>query len=405
MRTGFTRRQVLAGAAGACATGVAGQLVSAGASFGQGAGEGALLVVFFRGGMDGLSVVVPGDDPDLLAARPNIAVPAAELLPLDRGFGLHPALAPLRDLWNRGQLTVVPAVATPDLSRSHFQAQDALERGGASSATTEGWLDRVLDRLGPGTTFRGVGQGWTLPRSMAGDQGAISVGSVDAFTLSVPDDLLLPTANALQALHAGVDHPIAQDVSTTLSALEIAGTLWEEEYQPAGTYPDSQVGTSFSEMARLIKGDVGLRVGFIDVGGWDMHTWLGTLEDGAMLRLLTEVSEALRAFADELGPRFEDVTIVTMSEFGRRVAENANAGTDHGHGGVSLVLGGGVAGGTVHGEWLGLEPEVLDQGDVPGLNDYRDLLGEVIMSRLGLGAADMAHVFPGHQVRPIGVMR
>lgn len=409
-RRGFTRRQALAGAGLAGVASLGAQLVTTRASFAlaQSSQPGALVVIFLRGGMDGLSVLVPADDPHLLDVRPQIAVPGGALLPLARGFGLHPALEPLHELWNRGQLTAVPAVATPDLSRSHFQAQDCLERGGSNTGTTTGWLDRVLEKMEPGTTFRAVGQGATLPRSLVGNQPAMSLNTVKAFRLIGRENLHERTKQALSALYTGFDHPIAADVETTLSALEttsaIIGTTGDDNYQPDAPYPDNDTGKGLSELARLIKADVGLRVAAMDIGGWDTHVHMGTVDDGSMRNHLSDLAQALRAFADDLGPRLDDVTVVTMSEFGRRVEQNGNNGTDHGHGGVGLLMGGGLTGGTVHGDWPGLAPEVLEQGDVPGANDYRDLLGDVVAARLGLSEADLADVFPGHRVQRLGVM-
>jgi uncharacterized protein (DUF1501 family) len=403
-RRGFTRRRFLTGVGGAAVAGLGAQLATARASFGVAPGTGTLVVVFLRGGMDGLSVLVPADDPHLPAARPNIGVPAGALLPLARGFGLHPALRPLHDLWNVGALTAVPAVSTPDVSRSHFQAQDCLERGGSGTGTNEGWLDRVLDALGPGTTFRAVGSGATVPRALAGDQRALAVDRLERFRLAGWDKVHPQTVEAVRALYTGLDHPIAQDVATTLEALDIARLVVAADLQPAATYPEGELATRLAEVAQLVKADVGLRVACLDVGGWDMHTGLGTVEAGAMTRHLTMLGEALRAFADDLGDRLADVTVVAMTEFGRRVQQNANAGTDHGHGAVVLLMGGGLAGGTVPGAWHGLAPEGLDRGDVPGWNDYRDVLGEVVTHRLGVGAAGLATVFPGHRVQPLGVM-
>jgi uncharacterized protein (DUF1501 family) len=401
---GFTRRQFLAGA-GMAVAGLGTQLVTTRASFGAPNATGTLVVIFLRGGMDGLSVVVPADDPHLLAARPSIAVPAGALLPLDRGFGLHPALAPLHELWKRGQFTAVPGVSTPDISRSHFQAQDCLERGGSTTGAVEGWLDRVLDALGPGTTFRAIGTGTTMPRSMAGDQPALSLHKLDDFKLGGWDGVHAKTTQALSALYTGIDHPIASDAATTLTAVDTVKFLTAGSYQPAFPYPNGDFAADLAEVARLVKADLGLRVACIDVGGWDMHANLGSLDGGDMLRTLTEFGSALGAFAADLGDRLSNVTVVAMTEFGRRVEQNANHGTDHGHGAVVLLLGGGLAGGALHGTWQGLAPEVLDQGDVPGLTDYRDLLGEVVSARLGVDAAALASVFPGHQVRPLGITR
>ncbi|MGH9113056.1 MAG: DUF1501 domain-containing protein [Acidimicrobiales bacterium] len=401
----ITRRRFLAGAGMAGVAALGEQLVNTRASFGQGGDGGTLVVVFLRGGLDGLSVVVPADDPHLLAARPDIAVRAGSLLPLDRGFGLHPALAPLHALWKRGQFTAVPATSTPDISRSHFQAQDCLERGGSAKGVAEGWLDRVLDRLGPGTGFRSVAQGPTLPRSLAGDQPSLTLTKLDAFKLAVGERVRGQTKAALGALYSGFDHPLAADVARTVAALDVAERLAASPYRPAATYADNSLAKALAELARLVKADVGLRVACVDVGGWDMHTNLGSVDKGAMQRMLGELGAALGAFAADLGGRLGDVTVVAMTEFGRRIEQNANSGTDHGHGSAVLLLGGKLAGGTVHGNWQGLAPEVRDHGDVPGSNDYRDVLGEVVASRLGLSDADLAAIFPNHPVRRLGITR
>jgi uncharacterized protein (DUF1501 family) len=397
------RRAVLAGGL-AGLVGTLTPLVSARVAFGApGAGGGTLVVVFLRGGMDGLSVVVPSEDPNLLAGRPDIAVRERSLLPLDRGFGLHPALTPLYEHVLRGRLKVVPAIATPDLSRSHFQAQDCLERGGASAGTTEGWLDRVLAHMDAGTTFRAVALDSTLPRSLTGGQAALSLTRLDTFRLDVGDDQREATVQTIAALYDGVDHPIAGDVPDALAALDGAALLANSGYTPGASYPDNPLGVGFREIAHLIKADAGLRVAALDMGGWDMHSGLGTVDDGTMKRNLEMLGTCLAAFATDLGDRLDDVTVVTMSEFGRRVEQNGNRGTDHGHGGVALVMGGGLQGGVVHGSWPGLAPEVLDHGDVPGANDYRDLLGELVGHRLGVSAGDLASVFPDHTVQPLGL--
>ncbi len=364
------------------------------------------MVVFLRGGMDGLSALVPAGDPHLAAARPGIAVPDATLLPLDRRFGLHPALVPLHDLWNRGLFTAVPAVSTPDVSRSHFQAQDCLERGGSSAGAVEGWLDRVLDAIGPGTTFRALTVGTNATRALAGDQPSMSLRTVDEFALHAgPEDLHARTVEALTTLYTGLDHPMAVDVATTLDGLGTAAVMSAVGHEPAATYPEGEFGGHLAEVARLLKADVGLRVACVDVGGWDMHTNLGSVDGGDMTRSLASLGDALGAFVTDIGDRIDQVNVVVMTEFGRRVEQNANAGTDHGHGAAVLLLGGGLAGGTIHGTWQGLAPDVLDQGDVPGWNDYRDVLAEVVTARLGVGADAMAAVFPEHRPQPPGVMR
>ena len=401
---GFTRRRFLAGAGAAGVAALGSQLATARASFGQ-SGQGTLVVVFLRGGMDGLAALVPAGDPHLAAARPDIHVPDAALLPLDRGFGLHPALAPLHELWKRNQFTAVPAVSTPDVSRSHFQAQDCLERGGSSAGTAEGWLDRVLDALGPGTTFRALSAGATVKRALAGDQPALALESVEKFTLHAGEPALHGrTVQALSTLYTGLDHPLTRDVATTMEGLGVAAVMTAAGYEAAAAYPEGEFAGHMSEVARLIKADVGLRVACVDVGGWDMHTGIGRVDDGAMTNSLRSLGETLGAFATDLGGALDRVNVVVMTEFGRRVEQNANGGSDHGHGAAVLLLGGGLAGGRVHGAWSGLAPDQLDQGDVPGWNDYRDVLGEVISARLGIGAGALPAIFPEHRVQPLGVM-
>lgn len=398
-----TRRRLLAGA------GVAGasSLVTARASFAAPsaqATDGTLVVVFLRGGMDGLSAVVPGEDPDLLKARPNLAVRGQALLPLDRGFGLHRALAPLHELWKKRQFTAIPAVSTPDISRSHFQAQDCLERGGATTGTTEGWLDRVLDRLGPGTTFRAVGQGWGMQRSLTGDQPTISLGQAEQFKIGGWDEVQDRTVAALTTLYTGVDVDLTHDVNTTISALATVEELAAKTPLADG-YDDNEFARGLAELARLIKGNTGLRVAAIDMNGWDTHTHQGSADDGNVKRLFEELATGLGRFAADLGDRLDKVTVVVMTEFGRRIDENASYGTDHGHGACVMALGGKLNGGTIHGNWQGLAPSVRDQGDVPGSNDYRNVLGDIVTGRLGLTATDMAAVFPDHRYQPLGIMR
>ncbi|HMG43010.1 MAG TPA: DUF1501 domain-containing protein [Acidimicrobiales bacterium] len=395
-----TRRRVLAGMAGAAAS----PLVTTRASFAAQATEGTLVVVFLRGGMDGLSAVVPADDPHLLEARPNLAVRSQSLLPLARGFGLHPSLAPLHELWKRGQLTAVPAVSTPDISRSHFQAQDCLERGGATTGTTEGWLDRVLDKLGPGTSFRSVAQGHGMQRALTGDQPSIALSEVAEFTIAGWEGIHDQTIEALGKLYTGVDPDLMHDVTTTLGALATVEQLAADTTATTTGYPEGDFGKGLAELARLVKAGTGLRVACIDLGDWDTHGHQGSVDGGLLKDQFERLSGGLAAFAADLGDKLSQVTVVVMTEFGRRIEENASAGTDHGHGAAVLLMGGKLNGGTIHGNWQGLAPEVRDQGDVPGSNDYRNVLGDVVTGRLGLSAADMASVFPDHRFQPLGIM-
>jgi uncharacterized protein (DUF1501 family) len=403
-RRGFTRRRVLAGAGAVGCAALGTQLVTTRVAFADPATTTrTLVVVFMRGGMDGLSVIVPANDANLRRARPGIAVPTAALLPGDSRFGLHPALAPVHPFWLAGKMAAVQAVASPDASRSHFQAQECLERGTATSATHTGWLDRALTALGSGTTFRAIAEGDSMPRSLLGIEPKLVLNGIEGFALAGWDGMRDKTMAALQSLYTGFDHPVATHAMTTVNALKSARKLAETPYQTTAPYPGGGFADRLKDVARLVKARVGLRVATIDLGGWDMHTQLGSVDGGEMRNHLNDLGAALGAFATDLGQRLDDVTLVTMSEFGRRLSENGNNGTDHGHGGLMLLLGGGLAGGKVHGRWPGLAPSALDNGDLAGANDYRDVLAEVL--NRGFGVGDVKKVFPDHAYKRIGALR
>jgi uncharacterized protein (DUF1501 family) len=399
---GFTRRRTLFGVSSAGIAALGAQLVTTRVAFADPATTNrTLVVIFLRGGMDGLSVVQPVNDSNLRAMRPGLTIAESALLPAGRGFGLNPALAPLQPYWKAGTMAAVHAVATPDASRSHFQAQDCIERGAADVAVSTGWLDRVLRAMGPGTTFRAIAEGNSLPRSLVGNEPAIVLRGVQNFTLQGGGTIRDKSIAALQALYTGLDHPLAAQAQATLSAMAAARKVGASNAAMGAQYPGGGFADGLRDIARLVKAKVGLRVAVLDLGGWDMHTNLGNIDNGAMKDNLTDLSTALAAFIRDLGPSFTDTTIVTMSEFGRRVEQNGNAGVDHGHGGLMLLLGGGLQGGQVHGKWPGLSAGALDHGDVAGANDYRDALGDLLTKRFGLG--DLGPIFPGHKYKAMGV--
>jgi uncharacterized protein (DUF1501 family) len=402
-RYGFTRRRVIAGVGAVGVAALGAQHVTTRAAFAAPGDDRTLVVIMLRGGMDALSVIVPRGDGDLAAARPTIGVPAGALL--DAGpetrFGLHPAMAPLHPLWKSGLMAAVHAVASPDASRSHFQAQDCYERGAASTAVRTGWLDRVLAQMGAGTTFRAIAEGASLPRSLVGTQNKIVLDGIQDFKLDGSNRERDKSLEALRSLYTGLDHPLAAQATATLQALDAAKRVANTPVAESARYAGGGLAGGLRDIARLIKAKVGLRVAALDLGGWDMHTNLGTVDGGEMRGHLTELSEALAAFATDIGPdALRNVTVATMSEFGRRVQQNANAGTDHGHGGAMLLLGGGLNGGRVHGRWPGLAPAALDHGDLAGANDYRDVLAEMLKTRFGI--ANTAAIFPAYETRRIG---
>lgn len=411
--SGISRRGVLAGAGGlgslVAATAFASSAEAAtGLTFADAGYTGDTLVVLsFRGGLDGLSAVAPVGDPAYHAARPNIAVPQSRGLPLDSRFALHPALAPLLPLYSANKLAVVHAVGQPNPTRSHFTDMDEMERAAPGSSLRTGWLDRMVGATTTPGPFAGTALGTTsAPRSHLGPAPELAVRSVDSLSLNGAWDATETTrwTTALRALHVGAPATVGAPARSTLDALSTASALRAAGYTPANgaAYPSGSLGDSLRDTARLVKAGVGLRAVTIDSGNWDMHADLGRSDSGWMYRQLTEVGRALAAFMTDLGAAADRVTLVTLSEFGRRVAENGSGGLDHGNGNVSFVLGGGVNGGVVHGTWPGVAPDQLVAGDLRATTDYRVVLGEILEKRCGLTAGT---VLPGLPSTRLGLVR
>lgn len=367
-----------------------------------------LVVVSLRGGADGLSLVPPLADRDYLAARPDIAVPPSRALPLDRHFGLHPALAPLMPFWHSRRLAVVHAVGDSDGTRSHFEATDAMERGvNLRNGAQTGWVDRLMTARGLSPTdFPALAVG-APPGTLRGGAPALSLWSVSDLRVQVPQRATRRTEAALGQMYAGISGPHAAAARQTLDALRRLAPYRDKDYRPrAGvTYPNDSLGHGLAQIAEVARAGLGLEVATLDTGGsWDMHEALGSATGGVMHDQASSLAKGLAAFALDLGPLLARTTIVTVSEFGRRVAQNGSGGVDHGHGSAMLVLGGGIRGGHVYGRWPGLRPDQLDDGDLRPTTDYRDVLGELVHRRLG-GAGLLRTVFPDHRPRELGLAR
>ena len=396
-----SRRTLLAGAGalgalgaviGVASPSAATQLAFAGTEY---TGD-TLVILSLRGGFDGLSAVAPVGDPAYFTARPSIAVPASRAIKLDTMFGLHPALAPLKAIWDRGALAAVHAVGQVNPTRSHFEAMATMENAAPGSTLRTGWLDRMIGLSGPVSTFSGTAIGAaTPPPSWIGPNPEIAIRTVDSFNLAGASTSADQArwSTALTALYADAPATLAGPATVALGALTTMTQMKAAGYTPANgaVYPKGSIGDSLRDLARIIKARVGLRAATVDVGNWDMHTNLGASDSGWMFRQLTELGQALAAFDQDLGAQMGDVTLITLSEFGRRVAENGSGGLDHGHGNVSLVMGGGVRGGKVYGRWPGLAPANLDAGDLAGTTDYRTVLAEAIERRAQLASST---VFP-----------
>jgi uncharacterized protein (DUF1501 family) len=361
----------------------------------------ALIVVFLRGAVDGLNVVVPYGDPDYYASRRTLALAKPRqddgVIDLDGQFGLHPALAPLLPAWRDQRLVAVHACGSPDPTRSHFDAQDYMETATPGvKSTRDGWLNRLLRaEAGPALSpFRGVAMSALMPRALSGREPAVAMTDLRRFSLSSG-----AAEQGLEALWEAQSGGLSQAGTGTFEALrrlEASGAL-TRPVSSGVEYPRSRFGQSLRQLAQLVTSDIGLEVGFVDAEGWDTHVNQGNARVGALANGLRDLGAGLAAFDRDLGRHREQTLVLVMSEFGRTVRENGSRGTDHGHGNVMLLLGDAVRGGRVAGEWPGLAADRLHDGrDLAITTDFRSVLAEVVERFVAHG--DLAHLFPGFAV-------
>lgn len=363
-----------------------------------------LVCVFLRGAADGLNLIVPHADDDYYRLRPSIAVPRPGerdgAIDLDGRFGLHPRLAPLKALYDAGQLALVPAAGSPHPTRSHFEAQDFMETGAVGDrAAGQGWLGRYFaarPAAEPGVV-RAVAISERSTLALRGYPDAVASPSLRDFRLQTATELEPALSQGFRRLYRPDAPTLAERAGQrALAATEsVARALGTRRARRGRGYTrDAQ---DFADVASLIKADVGLECAWIDLVGWDTHREQGRSTNGDLPRQLARLGRALAAFRADLDSAFERVVVVVMSEFGRTARENGTRGTDHGHGGAMLVLGGSVRGGRVLGSFPGLAPEQLHQGrDVAVTTDFRELLAEVAERHLRL--PDAAPLFPGFQL-------
>ena len=371
-----------------------------------------LVVVFQRGAADGLNIVVPYREKNYYSMRPSIAIPQNQVLDLDGAFGLHPSLAPFKPLYDQGHLAIVHAAGSPDTTRSHFDAQDYMESGTPGvKSTQDGWLNRALQAedlrhrcagtCEQHTAFRALTLGPEVPRTLAGKIPAIALNNVNGFTVAGRGPAPSPAASAFEAMYAEsgdrILHPAGDETFDAVKMLRAANPA---QYSPApnANYPSSQFGNAMRQIAQLLKANLGVEVAFTDVTGWDTHQNQGSV-NGQLANRLTDFSAAISAFWRDMGDDAGNITLVTMSEFGRTARENGTGGTDHGHANAMFVLGGDVKGGKVYGRWPGLDNDQLNEGrDLVLTTDYRLVLGEVVTQTLGAGNLEI--VFPGASLNP-----
>ena len=369
-------------------------------------GRKRLVVIFQRGAADGLNMVVPYGEAAYYRLRPSIAIPqprrgAESVLDLDGFFGLHPAMASLKPLWDEKQLAIIEAAGSPDNTRSHFDAQDYMESGTPGvKSTADGWLNRALREAAEKerSPFRAVALGTTLPRTLAGTQPAVALDNIQDFGVGGRNPAAAPVSQTFESMYAQtVDTVLHGAGRETFDAVKMLKSADPGRYRAArgANYPRGRFGDSLRQLAQLLKADLGVEVAFADVGGWDHHVNEGGTQ-GQLANLSRQFAQALSAFWIDLGNLGEETVVVTMSEFGRTARENGNRGTDHGHANVMFALGGPVRGGKVYGKWPGLNDGQLYEGrDLALTTDFRSVLGEAVYKHVGNKSLDV--VFPGFE--------
>ena len=361
---------------------------------GDGDTRRTLVVIFLRGGADGLNMVAPLEDDGYYRARPRIAIGKSKAIALDGFYGLNPLMKDLEAMYRDGTLAIVHAAGSEDDTRSHFEAQDLMEHAGITGG---GWLGRFLRFRSTGATspLSAVALGKVVPECLRGAPAASIFQSLNDFSLA---DEPAPFIESLGRLYDAEPNALGQAGRYTFEAVRRIQKLRGDSYHPAhgAAYGTDAFSNGLLQIARLIKARAGLEAASIDLGGWDSHFGQATIMDPLMARL----AKGLAAFARDLGPDLETTTVVVMTEFGRRVEENSAFGTDHGRGSVMFVLGGGVNGGKVHGKWPGLTREVLEgPGDLPVATNYRNVLAPILQQH---GAGEqLGQIFPGFELAPL----
>jgi len=403
-----------------------------------------LVALFLRGGADGLNLVTPYGDEHYAALRRGIGMPAPNpadqdsLIDLDGFFGLNPRMSALKPLFDSGLCAAAHAVGYDKNTRSHFEEQDTWETGVVGNTiSSDGWLNRHLVTSTGHGPIRAVSIGDNLPRIMQGKAPAYAVRGLDELVLPKTARPLDPESMSAALEHAYVDAAkrargeatdlLAQSASTTLEGVRQLRAVTSGPYKPTEgvTYPNTDLGRKLAQIARLIKAEVGLEVAEVDLGGFDTHQNQGRGRQGQLADLAGQISDALAAFAKDLGDKMDDVLVVTLSDFGRTAFENGTGGTDHGWASCMFLLGGAVkraSGGTggspASGEaplasptgsrkvltrWPGLAPEQLhEKRDLLHTTDFRDVLGEIVP--VHLGNENVKTVLPQHEFRKLGMI-
>jgi uncharacterized protein (DUF1501 family) len=391
------------------------------------AGQQTLVCIFLRGGADTLNLVVPYGDDRYYKLRPTISIAPPALsenakdaaIRLDDFYAFHPKLRPLAPLFKEGRLAVVQSVGSDNSSGSHFEAQDQMEHGESQGQALStgggggGWLGRHL-RAREGrqmTPLSAVAIGPSIPESLRGAPSASALKSLDEVQIKTPSGDLRAVRQALSKMYGAQVGLLSQPGRSTLDLLDRVERLRGKPYQVENNaaYPDDDFGSGLREVARLVKAQVGLEVACVDLGGWDTHFFQGT-SNGLQAEQIDLLGRGLAAFDADLGREGERVTVIVMTEFGRRVYENGSLGTDHGRGFAMMVIGSRINGGKVLGNKPDLnvsglninEETLLGPSGLPIIYDYRSVLAEVLSGIMGNHS--LHRIFPNFRPQPVGLV-
>ena len=376
-----------------------------------------MVCIFQRGAMDGLMAVTPFTDTYFQAARPTLSLSAvaaggtSPLIDLDGRWGLHPGMKAFEPLFKDGRLAIVHGIGSPNNTRSHFDAQDYMESGTPfDKGTSSGWLNRAVGLLGHDaiTPFTAVSLTSALPRSFYGDHPSLAISNLQDFAIQSKGN---PAASniAARSFEDLYDQTSASMLRETgkesFEAMKLLQQANVGNYRPAAgaVYPSSPLGNSMKQIAQLIKMDVGLEVAFTESNGWDTHFNQGT-DNGIFARSVTDLSNSIAAFWQDLDAYQDDVTVMTMTEFGRTVHQNGTGGTDHGRASCNFILGNRVDGGKVHGDVPTLAIENLeDRRDLPVTTDFRSVFSAVADAHLQISNDKI--LFPDWSGKKAAVMK
>jgi len=406
--TGPSRRHFLVGAAAAAGTTVVLSRPGAVGAAAPVTGR-SLVVIFLRGGADGLTLLPPLGDPSYAARRGALRVQPGTARALtgpaaNNYFALHPQAPRLASLYQSGRMAVVPAAGLPVINRSHFDAQLMMESGSFGLAHGSGWAGRWLHATEHPNdhVLRSIGFGGTTPASLRGHASMVAYSLADLSLLGWGPNRQQVRTNQVERLTQGGVHPLlSQWTGPTLDTIDSLATLGNTDL-PTG-WPDTPLGRRLWPVARLIEAGFPVEFSHAELDGWDTHSNQGSPDQPTanMSSLVAQLDGAIGAFFDRIGQRIDQTTVVVMSEFGRRAEVNSSAGTDHGTAFPMMVLGGGVRPGVL-GPWPGLASNQLIDGDLRLLVDYRTVLSEVLSRRLGATSSHLSTVFPGFSNSPAG---